>query len=503
MRNYTQLPYLTSIMVYSLAILIASITFFTNLYDDAYIHARIVDNFFNFGSFAFNYGDNFKASSSTGYILLIAFINLFTGDSILSIRIIAFVGLLAYFYAASLLFRSTNSYIAKACLIATAPFVVTTSFGGMETTLSIVFFLISAHFLFNKKYLLAVVLSATCIVFRVEFALYFLLLFTYLIVSGHFKLQYIVGCLPVILLIIIDLLLYGSFLPHAASVKSIAYNHPYLNSLLSSVSFSSNRIWLILLLPLYILLGIFLIKQSLNLKTIKAHTIFLLFGAGVLFAWFIGKSNIFPWYLPIATTSFLLAIFFRFTVSNERINKYEQYLAVFCSLIIFINGALKLLNTYSPFKPTSNARVLSYLDIGNELYKYCPECTLMTSEIGGLGYSYKGKVYDGFGLGDKEAVKFHPMSVPEQRQSYGVGAIPNGYIKFKKPDYIVSMPVFTFEFRNSETINTYINYFCPFSNNLYLWSNSGIYIHSKRKINENILKKLNCFEDENLVNTSN
>lgn len=53
--------------------LILAVTFYVgNLFDDAYIHARIAENFLTHGVPLFNIGENFKAGSSTGYLFLIA-----------------------------------------------------------------------------------------------------------------------------------------------------------------------------------------------------------------------------------------------------------------------------------------------------------------------------------------------------------------------------------------------------------------------------------------------
>ena len=73
----------------------------------------------------------------------------------------------------------------------------------------------------------------------------------------------------------------------------------------------------------------------------------------------------------------------------------------------------------------------------------------MTSEIGGLGYGFEGKILDGCGLISPEAIKYHPMKVPEQRTSGSTGAIPLKYVQEKMPELVVSLESFCEEFSRS------------------------------------------------------
>jgi len=299
---------------------------------------------------------------------------------------------------------------------------------------------------------------------------------------------------------------YENFIPHAASVKSIAYNHPLLNSFINAFSLSSGPYWLILLLPIYFLFICLLWSLFTNILkkrhfALKPYVIYGVFSLGILLMWSLGRSNIFPWYLPIVALGFSLTIYFYFDESTNGIDtktynsnwfRYVSMLAAVSIFIISINGFLKLYAWNTPLKFTANERVSNYLRISSYLYKFCADCTLMTSEIGGLGYGFKGKVLDGFGLGDPEAVKYHPMRVPEQRQSYGIGAIPLGYARERKPDFIVSMPIFTMEYRNSELHSRSHNYFCPFRNNSSLWGNTGIAIHSSVILPDELLDNMLC-----------
>ena len=101
------------------------------------------------------------------------------------------------------------------------------------------------------------------------------------------------------------------------------------------------------------------------------------------------------------------------------------------------------------------ARVQRYLNVGACLYRHFPDARLMTSEIGGLGYGFKGQILDGAGLATPAALKWHPMIVSQQRSGPGIGAIPTAFIDEARPELIVSYPIFVEEFDRSPQVASY------------------------------------------------
>lgn len=90
----------------------------------------------------------------------------------------------------------------------------------------------------------------------------------------------------------------------------------------------------------------------------------------------------------------------------------------------------------------TGARVRKYLEVGEWLYRQYPEARLLTAEIGGLGYSFKGTIIDACGLASPEALRYHPMKVPEERSSGKIGAIPAGLVAETRPELIVTYDAF-------------------------------------------------------------
>jgi hypothetical protein len=108
-----------------------------------------------------------------------------------------------------------------------------------------------------------------------------------------------------------------------------------------------------------------------------------------------------------------------------------------------------------------SARVHEYRRIGAALYQQCPSGTLMTSEIGGLGWGFRGTILDGAGLGSPEAIRFHPMRVPQERSNGSMGEIPPGFIRERHPDLIVSYDSFAESALPAARALGYIDYTFP------------------------------------------
>jgi hypothetical protein len=79
----------------------------------------------------------------------------------------------------------------------------------------------------------------------------------------------------------------------------------------------------------------------------------------------------------------------------------------------------------------------------------------MTSELGGLGESFHGYIYDGFGLTNPDALRYQPLKIPEERSSGIIGGIPWRYVMDKRPDIIVSYDIYAKGLLNSRVLNDY------------------------------------------------
>ena len=203
---------------------------------------------------------------------------------------------------------------------------------------------------------------------------------------------------PVVLLIAVEYFLYGNIVPHAAGAKSLAYGHSFEASVKSALKFGTGESWTGILL-----LG-FLVAQAIKILRSRSlggyENLFFAFSGGILCAWIIGRSNLFSWYYAIAYVPFTIGLVLMPRDSGGRIIRALLFLTT-GSYLVF--GGKALLSNLGVLETTPNIRVVFYQKIGKALYEHCPTCSLVTSEIGGLGYGFKGVVYDGFGLADPNA----------------------------------------------------------------------------------------------------
>jgi len=468
------------------SIICAAPVFFTNFFDDAYIHARLSENIRLLGEPFFNEGARFKVGSSTGYIYLIAiFQKISEFNLIQSIRYIEALTIFAS--VMSMIWLSSINVNLKKNLLITflaLPSLLWAAYGGMETPIFCLMTIWAGIAISYKKSYVALLFISLATAFRFEGIALWLLLFIFLFLRKNKKIHFLIlWSTPVFLLWIYEYFTFGSIVPYAASVKSIAYGYPILNSIFNVLSFGLGKKGLFLgsIIAIFFTARLWMIIKN---KDLKYSDLFFGFSAALMLAWAIGRSNFFQWYFCLYIIPFSIAAI----LDSDGVK--AKYNNVLTSIIFLSLMAFSALSLRGIIMDKSSERVHDYLKISSALYQHCPECSLATSEIGGLGYGFKGTVYDAFGLGDPAAITFHPMKVPDERAGYHVGAIPPKYIEFRNPDFIVSMPVFSKAFRESKFVTDYVSYDCPIELNIF--GDSDIQIFSKKDLPADILLKINC-----------
>ncbi len=187
--------------------------------------------------------------------------------------------------------------------------------------------------------------------------------------------------------------------------------------------------------------------------------LFCLLSLGIIAVYISGHTLIFDWYTPLYMIPILVACF----VCSFLVEYPRNIIIKIPLFVLFLLSVFSVSRTFyaSVFNPSvysffeSGSRVKTYLKVGEILNDEYPNATLLTSEIGGLGYSFKGKILDAAGLASSDALAFHPMNVPEQRASRYIGAIPPEYVKTRMPDIIVSYDLFAQALLNDDIINQY------------------------------------------------
>jgi hypothetical protein len=466
------------------------------LCDDAYIHIRVAENLLNYGIPSFNPGDKFKVDSSTGYIFLLAALSKIWGPLnairyLESAIIVATTTCLFYLLTISGIHKFRNTLAA----ISVLPFFLWAAYIGMETPILCLIVVLSAIAWRHDKHQIVILLISIATWFRLEAILLLIAIFYYYIYIRKLREYIVLYATPTLILFLLELIMYGSIVPNGMRAKSIGYGFPISQSVINAMfSFGGGLQGRIFGFIFITLILAEIMRMLYKKMTIDFSETFLIFSIGVFAEWAIGRSLIFPWYYCLLAFPYGISIMLNDRLFSGRIEKLVQ-IANIAMLFVFSIIGIQIIFPYftSHAERSSSLRIDRYLHIGSGLYLACPSCTLVSSEVGGLGYSFKGKLYDALGLADPQAIGFHPLKVPEERQDYGIGAIPPNYVRYRNPDFVVSMPIFSLALRRSGVMNYYIAYDCPFGMTIgSIWGDTKIQVFSKTALAEDVVKAMGC-----------
>jgi len=432
-----------------LAISLLNLSLFNYAYDDAYIHFRIAENFLVHGRPYFNLDERLMATSSPGWTLTLFAIFLMTGVKLKAVSIFnaAATTLAVYIYARVVDKAVADSKISHDVLVALVllPILAYSSIGLMETSFALLLLGLGV-LLYLRKDGLAFLFFGLCVFFRFELVVFLLLFLAFnaykkavpVWKTGFFA---SLGAAP---FLAFDYAFFGTSIPHTIRAKSAVFSLNRVDVIDVGVPrfFFEGSMGVMIEFILLVVLLYVALRTALKYRGDFEHGVILLFlagGASVFLAYFIQKTYIFSWYPPLYYAPvFISALVFA-------MKKRAPALIIFLLLAFLPFAALFCVTLYASLFDKSayqyfshEARVQKYLDVGRRLYERYPDYTLMTSEIGGLGFAFKGKIYDGAGLVSEDVLKYHPMKVPEQRPSGKFGSIPAGYAREIRPDIIVS-----------------------------------------------------------------
>ena len=434
-------------------------------FDDAYIHFRIARNLIESGAPYYNASEALKVSTSSGWIVFLAVI--YGAVRIVSMEsnfpllisvlnaLICIGDLIVYPKIVELLLKKPFTILQKLPLqIIILALLLPSSIGLMETPVALLTAGVGIYFLLGSKPA-GCALLGVAVYFRLELVVLTLLIFTIAVIQQKLRLYRILGyfALGSAPLILGDLYFYHTLVPHSIIAKSSVYSLTPLETLVAILSRSLPGFPIIdplLKSGLFILmigiLGWTVFRESVIRKNGRFSAMFYVAALLVISIYLISHTLLFDWYIPLYTLPMSIA-YFAFSYSIEQPRNVIIRLPLFC--LALLSTISILTTTYSVlYKPNayidfeSGSRVKMYLTVGKIIDEDYPGATLLTSEIGALGYSFRGKIFDAVGLASSDALYFHPMKVPEQRSSGGFGAIPPNYVKVVNPDIIVSYDTF-------------------------------------------------------------
>jgi len=436
-------------------------------FDDAYIHFRVARNLLQTGNPYYNTGEMVKVSTSSGWTVFLAVLfgiaRLFKIDNNLPVLVgtanalATLCGMLVYTKVMETLLKQRFSSSKKVLFqVPYLALLLPSSVGLMETPLALLLAGWGIYSLLQSRPAGFAVLGAAAYI-RLELSGLLGLAGLFVALRRQIRLRDTIGFTAIgfLPLLLFDLYFFQTVVPQSIVAKGIVYSiawyQPALHALLYSlpaVPLCSGLCYLGiggLLLIIAPLAALAALREGMAVKSFWP-ALFYLWSLLVIGGYILGRAFVFDWYIPLYTIPFLVACSLC-SVSTEGGRNI-----VLCGFlcVLFVMSAISLTSVlyasvldpgaYSQFEP--GARVRTYLNVGATLNDEYPTATRLTSEIGALGYSFRGRILDAAGLASPGALAFHPMRIPEDRSDGTIGAIPPGYVKAQTPDLIVSYDTF-------------------------------------------------------------
>lgn len=510
----------------TLAFLLAFLTFIhIRLYhyaeDDAYIHFRVAEHLFLHGVPYYNLDEIVKVSTSSGwtiFLTLLLGVAHFLGaehDFPLLVAIanafFTLCGTAVYTQILATLLPEQATPTAK-LLFQTSflAFTIPSSIGLMETPLALMTAGVGLYLLLLHKPAGFAALSFAAYS-RLELLLPLALALFLVIIQKQYRFRSLVAYLAIGLtpLLIYDLYFFQTVIPHSIIAKANVYSIPQSQTIFQILlsmtpKISTNSDWISL-----VVCSIFLSMIPLTLFTALIEwrkdgnywpLLYCSWGILVIAGYLIGHALVFNWYMPLYTIPILMAYFLNSSPPNyprQKVIKSQIVVLFFISATAIVGTFYAALYDPSAFTLfIAGSRVKTYLYVGSILNEQYPNATLLTSEIGGLGYSFKGKVSDAAGLASPDALDFHPMTIPEERAEGSIGAIPPAYVVKESPDLIVTYDLFAQALMRDVAIQQYNLILFPayrpqdavYAKDEELWGSEylRVYIHKDLSISQKL-----------------
>lgn len=489
--------------------------------DDAYIHLRIARNYVTCGRPYYNCTAPVISSSSAFWTLLLYLGVYFPGSDAFKLALLcgfSLSGLITIFYllVSAQLRKSSVFIVATTTAIVSAP-VVAVSLQQMETNLAILLLFMGilayGRGLSGLGLFLLGMSGCTRFELFIPWGLFCILTFKSVGVRSFVAIG--ISLIPALFIFAGMFYYTGSILPHSIVAKEIVYQvmpAEFFNVLKDNIAGTPKYAFGIFPQIAMGFLGIVLIAECVRvLINRRLDTVNLIPLAVGISGYVIGLLYLFkhvllfPWYLPLIFTPL---VFWAFSDGFTLASVHKVIGAAVIS-IPFLKAALfSMLAVWLPWEYPDlmrSARARQYLRVGEGLRQSCPTCTVMAPEIGAIGYAFKGKIIDACGLISPEALKYHPVPVPEGRLSSADGAVPHGLVEEFEPEVIVSLDRFMRDLRDTEIVKKYLVFtISPFLDDDlkyipggHIWGSRHLLILLHReKVNEQIYERLLGFLPE-------
>lgn len=428
------------------------------LVEDSYIHFRVAQNLATTGHPYFNVGSAVKTSSSTPWTVLLA--SLFalwpSGVSLIA-AVSACISLAGAAAWVALLNIAAARRLAPwqsgvACVVYLA-IVEPASVAAMETGLGLLLASVGLGY-YTKRDAKAFLWLALAAMVRVELSLLSvacgaLSFFTRAMPWKRCLLWAISGLAP---FCIFDYFQYGSLVPQAFVAKRILHELPLVTafSLLLPEAVSSEFFFRSAAYSAYatvcvIVATLPLARLAWSRRVLEQPATQLLLvssatGLGIALTYVASHGLVFPWYRPLYFSLLFLSGLVGAAVSARPL----AYLALLTCAAPFLYelGASATAAVGYPQAARhflEGARAKRTVAIAADLYQKYPRAVMMTSEIGAVGFGFRGRVEDGAGLATPRALSYYPLEVPSERYNAADAPVPRRFLKDLRPGLVIAV----------------------------------------------------------------
>lgn len=457
-------------MLIPLIAIIARLVPGPRIVDDAYITFRYARNLLAGEGLVYNPGAAVLGTTSPLYAAIMAVIGLVSGGAESPFPILAWLlNALADGVTCWMLMRlgerlgHRRAGIASALIWAVAPWAVTFSIGGMETSVLIALMMATLYMFMTARPIVAALLASLCLLTRPDA----LLLIAPLVLErvrqalpvGRFNRvrerislpEIAAFAAPLLLWITLASWYYGDPIPHSIIAKGAAYLLPPEAGLVRllqhySTPFLEYQVfgtwWIAMGLVLYP--SLFAIG-SLRLVRRQASSWPMVLYPWIYFAVFaVANPLIFRWYLvpPLPVYFLVIVIGLEQVAGMVRLPHLTTAFATLC--VIFALSAWTLRPNHGPSRPAPEMAYIElellYERVASTLREEIqPGQVLAAGDIGMLGYETNAIILDTVGLISPEATAYYPLQDSDYEINY---AIPAALITELQPDFLVMLEVY-------------------------------------------------------------
>ena len=441
--------------------------------DDAYIHMRVARNFWLHGEPYFNLGERVMASTSPLWIILTSpFAAL--GDAqpiaVAVLNALVLVGAAITWSAVyEKLFQSRRSWERAVATLVVFFTLAPASMGLMESSLAML--LVGLGFLGALRgswwgmpaAITAIFVRPECAVFCVS-----ALAIKCMRRAVCSRSEVITGLAIFISLALFQIFQFGTLYPHTARVKELVYQlngEEFVRALLvagyGEWMAKSMLPWVacvvVVLMAWMILQSKGVTRNGLRILSALLSSIFVVFvapAALIIAVYAVKRVLVFPWYAPLFLVPLHL-VFLGFFMAGGLSRRLLAGVLLLPLIFTSLAALAVIVRPACAVSFDAGARARHLRHVGLELAQEFPSAVMMAPEIGALGFEFKGKIVDAVGLASPEALKFHPLKVPEQRPTSAHGGVPAALVVYVRPKLVVGLEGFMLDFLKSNESAAY------------------------------------------------